>query len=173
MPLGRDRVINLPTDPQLSELQQLKSPVLLSDDMVNWLSKPIPRRKDERPLFKGTGDQSAAIRKVRLDWALGIIYEYSPGRPRKGDLLSHKIGNRLYVLQQRLIKAEGRVSAALQQEARDAYRASTTPAEDSQEIRAYFERIWGPLKNKSITAVPWQPCDNNRIDVGEFFPEPD
>ena len=172
MPLGRDRVINLPTDPQLSELQQLKLPFRFSQEMRNWLSKPIPRGK-RAPLFKGTGDQAAAIRKVRLDWALGIIYEYSPGRPRKGDPLSHKIGNRLYALQQRLIEAEGRVSAALQQEAKDAYRASTAPAEDSPEIRAYFERIWGPLKNPSITAVPWQPCDNNRIDVGEFFPEPD
>ena len=113
------------------------------------------------------------MRKVRLDWALGIIYEYFPGRPRKDDLLSHKIGNRLYALQQRLIKSEGRVSAALQQEARDAYRASATPAEDSPEIRAYFERIWGPLKNPDVTAAPWQPCDNTLVDVGEFFPEPD
>ena len=140
--------------------------------MKDWLKKPIPRGK-RAPLFKGTGAQAAAIRKVRLDTALGIIYEYLPGRPRKSDPLSFKIGNRLYALQQRLIKAEGRVSAALQQEARDAYRASSTPAEDSPEIRAYFERIWGPLKNTSITAAPWQPCDNALVDVGEFFPEPD
>ncbi|KZR86522.1 hypothetical protein MITS9509_01530 [Synechococcus sp. MIT S9509] len=148
--------------------------------MEDWLNKPIPRGKQQRPLFKGTGDQAAAIRKVRFDYALGLIYEpsprvrykHSPGRPRNGDLLSYKIGIRLYALQQRLIEAEGRVSAALQQEARDAYRASATPAENSPETSAYFERIWGPLKNPDVTAVPWQPIENETVNLGELFPEP-
>lgn len=147
--------------------------------MEEWLKKPILRGK-HRPIFRGTGEQAAAIREVRFDWALGIIYEYfpsdryeySPGKIRNGDLLSHKYGNRLYALQQRLIKAEGRVSAALQQEARDAYRASATPAEDSPEIRAYFERKWGPLKNPDFKAVPWQPVECTRVNLGELYPEP-
>ena len=148
--------------------------------MKDWLKKPIPRKKQQRPLFCGTGKQAAAIRKVRFDYALGIIYErsprvryeHSPGRPCNGDLLSYKINNRLYALQQRLIKAEGRVSAALQQEARDAYRASATPAENSPEISAYFERIWGPLKNPDVTAVAWQPVENKTVNLGELFSEP-
>ena len=142
--------------------------------MDDWLGLPICTPKGGLPvMFASDAEKAAAHRRVRRDHALGVIYVHTKGKPRNGEILSHKPGNRYYRLQQQLITTEGRAPAAVQQEAKDAYRASTAPAEDSPEIRAYIERIWGPLKNPSITAVPWQPCDNNRIDVGEFFPEPD
>ena len=146
MPLGRDRVVQPSISFFFSELQQLLTPpVRLSPEMEDWLKTPIPNEK-KRPLFKGTGGQAAAIRKVRLDWALGIIYEYTPGKPRNGDLLSHKIGNRLYALQQRLIDQEqGRPPARFEQEARNALTANN--AEDTTEVREICERIWGPLRN--------------------------
>ena len=157
--------------------KQLPKPVRSSQltlSFKEWVAQPIQAPKGVRPVRCGSNAETAATHyRVRRDHALGIHYERFEGKPREGDLLGHKLGNRLYHLQQQLIATEGRPPAAVQQEARDAYRASTAPAEDSPEIRAYFERIWGPLKNPSITAVPWQPYDNNLIDVGEFFPEPD
>ena len=157
--------------------EQLPKPIHPSQQTLSleeWIALPIRTPKGERPLRCGNAAETAAAhRKVRRAHALGVIWEHTEGKPREGELLCHKIGNRFHHLQQHLFKTEGRAPAAVQQEAKDAYRASTVPAEDSPEIRAYFERIWGPLKNPSITAVPWQPCDDNRIDVGEFFPEPD
>jgi len=160
----------------LSE-KQLPKPVRLSQrtlPLEEWIEQPIRAPKGDRPVRCGSDAETAAAHcRVRRDHALGVYYEQFEGKPRNDDLLSHKLGNRLYRLQQQLIATEGIPPAALQQEARDAYRASTASAEDSPEIRAYFERIWGPLSNPSITAAPWQPLDNNIINVGEFFPEPD
>ena len=90
-------------------------------------------------------ETAAPHRKVRGTHALGVIWEHTEGKPREGELLCHKIGNRFHHLQQHLFKSEGRAPAAVQQEARDA-EASKPPAKDSPEIRAYFERLWGPLK---------------------------
>ena len=91
-------------------------------------------------------ETAAAHRKVRRGHALGVIWDYTKDeKPRDGDPLNYKIGNRFHHLQQHLFKTEGRAPAAVQQEAIDA-EASKPPAEDSPEIRAYFERLWGPLK---------------------------
>ena len=87
----------------------------------------------------------ASHRKVRRDHALGLIYVHTEGKPREDEPLCHKIGNRFHHLQQELFTTEGRAPAAAQQEAIDA-EASKPPEEDSPEIRAYFERLCGPLK---------------------------
>ncbi|KZR65476.1 MULTISPECIES: hypothetical protein [Prochlorococcus] len=174
-PLNRDSVENLPSEQQLPELQLLNSPVRprLEPSLEEWLALPIRTPKGQRPvLFASDSEKAAAHCKVRRDHALGVIYEHTENKPRRGDLLSHKLGNRFYRLQKQLIATEGTPSAVLQQEARDAYRASATPAEDSPEIRAYLERIWGPLKYPSISGVPWTPIAKKRINLSEFSPEP-
>lgn len=63
--------------------------------------------------------KSGCTSQGRLDHALGIYYEQFDGKQRNSHLLSHKIGNRFYRLQERLIATEGTFSAAMQQEARE------------------------------------------------------
>ncbi|KZR64552.1 hypothetical protein [Prochlorococcus sp. MIT 1303] len=175
-PLNRDSVENLPSEQQLSELQLLNTPLRprLEPSLEEWLALPIRTPKGQRPvLFASDSEKAAAHCRVRRDHALGVIYEHTENKPRRGDLLSHKLGNRFYRLQKQLIATEGTPSAVLQQEARDAYRASATPAqEESPEIRAYLERIWGALKYPSVSEVPWTPFAEKRINLSELFPEP-
>ena len=98
-------------------------------------------------------ETAAAHRKVRRDHALGAIYGHTEDeKPRGCDLLNYKIGNRFHHLQQHLFKTEGRAPAAVQQEAIDA-EASKPPAEDSVEIHAYLERLWGPLKYPDLNST--------------------
>jgi hypothetical protein len=66
------------------------------------------------------------------------------GYARKGDPLNYKINSFLRALQLLILKTEGWPSAEIRQEAENA--AKATKPEDSPEIRAYFERMWGPLK---------------------------
>ncbi|QNI53598.1 hypothetical protein SynBIOSE41_01077 [Synechococcus sp. BIOS-E4-1] len=174
-PLTRDSVENLPSEQQLSELQLLTSLDRPRRDppLEEWLAQPIRTPKGQRPVrFSSDAEKAAAHCRVRRYNAQGVIFEYTEGQPRSGELLSHKLGNCYHRLQQQLIATEGTPSAALQQEARDAYRASATPAENSPEISAYFERIWGPLKNPDVTAVAWQPVENKTVNLGELFSEP-
>ena len=95
---------------------------------------------------------AAAHRKVRRAHAIDVIWEHTEGKPRKGELLCHKIGNRFHRLQQHLFKTEERALAAVQQEAIDA-EASKPPAEDSLEIHAYLERSWEPLKYPDLDST--------------------
>ena len=94
---------------QLSEAQLLKPPVRQHQKrreptLDEWLALPIRRPKGQRPIICGNAEETAAVhRKVRFDWVLGIIYEYSQGNSRKGDSLNFKAGNRYYALQQHLI----------------------------------------------------------------------
>ena len=119
----------------------------IEDSLESYMSKPIRcRRVLNAP--KGI-DAISARRSVRRNTALGFRYEDCKGDSKKGDPLNFKINGFLRALQQELLATEGRPSAAVQQEARDADNASK-PKEDSPEIRAYFERIWGPLKNRAL-----------------------
>ena len=70
------------------------------------------------------------------------------GESKKGDLLNYKINGFLRALQIEILETEGWPSAELRQEAQDVINASKP--EDSPEIRAYFERIWGPIKNREL-----------------------
>ena len=117
------------------------------DSLESYLSKPISCRRVLRAP-KGI-DAVSARRLVRRNTALGVLYEDMKGESKKGDPLNFKINGFLRALQQELLVFEGWPSAAVQQEARDADNASK-PKEDSPEIRAYFERIWGPLKNRAL-----------------------
>ena len=133
--------------------------------------RPLACRGASRLNIPKDVDPVAARRWVRRQTAEGCRLNDMKGESQKGDPLNFKINGFLRALQIEILETEGWPSAELRQEALDAQTASQP--KDSPEIRAYFERIWGPLKNPSITVVPWQPVDNNRIDVGEFFPEPD
>ena len=117
------------------------------DSLESYLSKPIPCRWVLRAP-KGI-DAVSARRLVRRNTALDVLYEDMKGASKKGDPLNFKINGFLRALQQELLFFEGWPSAALQQEVRDADNASK-PKEDSPEIRAYFERIWGPIKNRTL-----------------------
>ena len=119
----------------------------VKDSLESYLSKPIPCRWVLRAP-KGI-DAVSARRSVRRNTALGILYEVMKGESQQGDPLNFKINRFLRALQQELLVFEGWPSAALQQEARDADNASK-PKDDSPEIRAYFERIWGPLRNRTL-----------------------
>ena len=66
------------------------------------------------------------------------------GYGKKGDLLDYSINKTLVALQQEILDKEGWPSAELRLEVLDA-KAASQP-KDSPEIRAYFERLWGPLK---------------------------
>ena len=128
--------------------KQLQKPIHPSEliSLKEWIAQPIRTPKGKNPIRCGDEAETAAThRMVRRNHALGVVYEYFEGKPRNGDLLCHKIGNRCYHLQKHLFATEGSAPAAVQQEARDA-EASKPPAEDSPEIRAYFEQLWGPLK---------------------------
>ena len=96
---------------------------------------------------------NAAHRFVRRKTALGVLFEGCKSFSRKGDPLNFKINGFLRSLQQELLASEGWPSAALQQEACDAYPALTPQQQEesnSPEIRAYFERNWGPIKNREL-----------------------
>ena len=94
----------------------------------------------------------ASHRRVRRDHALGLIYQHTEGKPREVKPLCHKIGNRFNHLQQHLFKTGGRAPAVVQREAISA-EASKPPAEDSPEIRAYFEQLWEPLKYPDLDST--------------------
>ena len=167
---------HLPSVQQLSETQLNRSSLRRprrDPSLEEWLSQPIHHPKGERPVrFADESEKKAAHRKVRFNRLLGVIFEYTDKDGPRVDFLNFQIGNQLYTLQQHLIATEGRPSAVLQQEARDAYLASTPAQEESPEIRAYLERIWGPLKYPSISGVPWTPFAEKRINLSGLFPEP-
>ena len=136
--------------------EQLPKPIHPSQQTLSleeWIALPIRTPNGERPVRCGNAAETAAAhRKVRRAHALGVIREHTEGKPREGELLRHKIGNRFHHLQQHLFKTEGRSPAAVQQEAIDA-EASKPPAEDSLEIHAYLERLWGPLKYPDLNST--------------------
>ena len=147
-----------PISQQLSE-KQLKKPIQPSEriSLEEWIAQPIRTPKGNRPIRCGNEAETAAFhRMVRLNHALGVHYMYFEGEPRNGDLLRHKISNRCYHLQKLLFATEGRAPVAVQQEAKDA-EASQPPPKVCPEIRAYFERLWGPLKNAGVTDPSWPP----------------
>ena len=124
--------------------EQLPKPIHPSQQTLSleeWIALPIRTPKGERPVRCGNAAETAAAhRKVRRGHALGVIWDYTKDeKPRDGDPLNYKIGNRFHHLQQHLFKTEGRAPAAVQQEAIDA-EASKPQPEDSPEIRAFFER---------------------------------
>ena len=79
-----------------------------------------------------------------LKTAEGCRLDDMKGAARKGDPLNYKINGFLRALQREILETEGWPSAELRLEALDAQTASQP--KDSPEIRAYFERLWGPLK---------------------------
>ena len=163
---------NFSSEQQLPATQLLKSPARAF--FQEWLKKPILCPKGQRPIGFGSEEKTAsAHRRVRFDLALGVLWEYSHGDSRKGDPLNFKVGNRFYALQQQLIATEGRPTAALQQEAVDAYYASKPSKKpDSPQIKAELERIFGPLQNPNAVHIPWAPISAKRINLEELFPEP-
>ena len=112
------------------------------------MSKPIACRRASRLNIPKDVDPVAARRWVRRQTAEGVLYEDMKGLSKKGDPLNYKINGFLRALQIEILETEGWPSAELRQEAQDVLKASKP--EDSPEIRAYFERIWGPLKNRAL-----------------------
>ena len=112
------------------------------------MSKPIACRGASRLNIPKDVDPVAARRWVRRQTAEGCRLNDMKGESQKGDPLNFKINGFLRALQIEILETEGWPSAELRQEAQDVLKASKP--EDSPEIRAYFERIWGPLKNRAL-----------------------
>ena len=103
------------------------------------MSKPIRRR---RMLNAPKGiDAISARRSVRRNTALGFLYEDCKGDSKKGDPLNFKINGFLRALQQELLATEGRPSAAVQQEARDADNASKRIRRSDSPFKAFEKSV--------------------------------
>ena len=122
---------------------ELLKPPAKEVSLEAYLSKSIATRWDLNTP-KGV-DRSSAERQVRKMCTEGCLYENCKGDSKNGDALNFKINAFLRSLQQEVLATEGWPSAALQQEARNALAANK--AEDTAEVRDFFERIWGPLRN--------------------------
>jgi len=108
-----------------------------------YLSKPIETRWH---LNTPEGvDRSSAERHVRRRCAVGCLLENCKGDSNSGDALNYKINAFLRSLQQEVLATEGWPSADFQQEARNALAANQ--AEDTAEVRDFFERLRGTLRN--------------------------
>ena len=155
-PLPRGSVEHSINTEQELSVELLRKPATAKEgSLETYLNKQIASRKGIRPFRVPNGANAAgAHRWVRRMTAEGVLIEPLSRKRGKNDVLSLKISKYLFALQQELLATEGWPSAALQQEARDAFAASTPAQEDSPEIRAYLERIWGPLKYPSICEVP-------------------
>ncbi len=174
-PLPRGSVEHSINTEQELSVELLRKPATAKEgSLETYLNKQIASRKGIRPFRVPNGANAAgAHRWVRRMTAEGVLIEPLSRKRGKNDVLSLKISKYLFALQQELLATEGWPSAALQQEARDAFAASTPAQEDSPEIRAYLERIWGPLKYPSIYEVPWTPFAERRTNPSpsEFCPE--
>ncbi len=143
----------------------------IENSLESYLDKPIACRPTSRLVIPKDCDAANARRFVRRKTAECCRLDDMKGAGQKGDPLNFKINGFLRALQIEILETEGWPSAKIRQEARDALQASMP--KDSPEIRAYFERLWGPLKNAVVTDPSWPPSTNRKIDVGGHFPEPD
>ena len=116
----------------------------IENSLESYLDKPIACRRTSRLVIPEDCDPANARRWVRRKTAKGCRLDDMKGAARKGDPLNYKINGFLRALQREILETEGWPSAELRQEALDAQTASQP--KDSPEIRAYFERLWGPLK---------------------------
>ena len=126
----------------------LIEPRPIEGSLESYMSRPIACRRASRLNIPKDVDPVTARRFVRRKTALGVLFEDCKGFSRKGDPLNFKINGFLRALQIEILETEGWPSAELRQEAQDVINASKP--EDSPEIRAYFERIWGPIKNREL-----------------------
>ena len=126
----------------------LIEPRPIEGSLESYMSEPIACRGASRLNIPKDVDRVAARRFVRRQTAVGCRLEDMKGESKKGDLLNYKINGFLRALQIEILETEGWPSAELRQEAQDVINASKP--EDSPEIRAYFERIWGPIKSREL-----------------------
>ena len=126
----------------------LIEPRPIEGSLESYMSKPIACRGASRLNIPKDVDPVAARRWVRRQTAEGCRLNDMKGKSQKGDPLNYKINGFRRALQIEILETEGWPSAELRQEAQDVLKASKP--EDSPEIRAYFERIWGPLKNRAL-----------------------
>ena len=126
----------------------LIEPRPIEGSLESYMSKAITCRRSSRLNIPKHVNPVAARRFVRRQTAVGCRLDDMKGESKKGDLLNYKINGFLRALQIEILETEGWPSAELRQEAQDVLKASKP--EDSPEIRAYFERIWGPIKNREL-----------------------